>query len=115
MEFDVVVIGSGIAGLSFALRVAEGGGRVAIITKKTSAESNTNYAQGGIAAVTSASDDIEIRYAEASLGVAEAELKQSEEINRRSPGSVSAWRRMPCSLEARSGSRTCPIPSPASL
>ena len=59
LEFDYLVLGSGIAGLSFALRVAEWG-RVAIITKKGRAESNTNYAQGGIAAVTSKEDSLEM-------------------------------------------------------
>ena len=54
-SFDFLVLGSGIAGLSFALKVAPRG-RVAIITKKHRAESNTNYAQGGIAAVTSKED-----------------------------------------------------------
>ena len=58
-EYDLVIVGSGIAGLSFALKVAEAGYRVAIFTKKDKAESNTNYAQGGIAAVTSAGDDLE--------------------------------------------------------
>ncbi|MDG1667480.1 MAG: L-aspartate oxidase [Opitutae bacterium] len=63
-SYDVIVIGSGIAGLSFALKVAEAGKRVAIITKKNSAESNTNYAQGGIAAVTSQTDDVEMHVAD---------------------------------------------------
>src|SRR3954468_6115595 len=58
-RFDFLVLGSGIAGLSFALKVAARG-RVAIITKKHRAESNTNYAQGGIAAVTSKEDSIEM-------------------------------------------------------
>lgn len=59
-EFDVVIVGSGIAGLSCALKAANAGLRVCVLTKKERAESNTNYAQGGIAAVTSQSDDIEL-------------------------------------------------------
>ena len=58
-QFDYLVLGSGIAGLSFALKVAPRG-RVAVITKKNRAESNTNYAQGGIAAVTSKEDSFEM-------------------------------------------------------
>jgi L-aspartate oxidase len=57
-HFDYLVLGSGIAGLTFALRVAPRG-RVAIVTKKDRAESNTNYAQGGIASVTSKEDSFE--------------------------------------------------------
>src|SRR5882672_1656507 len=58
-QFDFIVLGSGIAGLSLALKVAPRG-RVAIITKKNRAESNTNYAQGGIAAVMSKDDSFEM-------------------------------------------------------
>src|SRR2546423_2412960 len=61
--FDFLVLGSGIAGLSFALKVAPHG-RVAIVTKKDRAESNTNYAQGGIAAVTSKEDSFEMHVAD---------------------------------------------------
>src|SRR5262245_10933780 len=58
-EFDFLVLGSGIAGLFFALKAGRFG-RVAVITKKDKAESNTNYAQGGIAAVTSKEDSFEL-------------------------------------------------------
>ncbi len=58
-QFDYLILGSGIAGLSFALKVAPRG-RVAIVTKKDRAESNTNYAQGGIAAVTSKEDSFDL-------------------------------------------------------
>jgi len=48
MKTDFLVIGSGISGLNYSLRVAEHG-EVSIVTKKKVMESNTNYAQGGIA------------------------------------------------------------------
>jgi L-aspartate oxidase len=57
--YDVLVIGSGIAGLSFALKVAQQGHSVAILTKKNKADSNTNWAQGGIAVVTGQTDDFD--------------------------------------------------------
>jgi len=50
-EYDYLVIGSGIAGMSFALKVA-GHGRVALVCKSTLDEANTALAQGGVASVT---------------------------------------------------------------
>ncbi|HTG81159.1 MAG TPA: FAD-dependent oxidoreductase, partial [Geobacteraceae bacterium] len=52
---DFLVIGSGIAGLSFALQAARHG-KVAMVTKREITESATNYAQGGIASVFSTED-----------------------------------------------------------
>lgn len=56
---DYLVIGSGIAGLTFALDAAQDGS-VLLLTKKNRAESNTNYAQGGIASVMSEDDSIRL-------------------------------------------------------
>ncbi|MDW8105908.1 MAG: L-aspartate oxidase [Armatimonadota bacterium] len=58
MEYDFLALGSGIAGLTFALNTAPYGS-VAILTKKQRSESNTNYAQGGIAAAIGADDSWE--------------------------------------------------------
>lgn len=55
---NFLVIGSGLAGLTFALKAANIG-KVTILTKKEKRESNTNYAQGGIAAVFSNDDSFE--------------------------------------------------------
>ncbi|UCD56912.1 MAG: FAD-binding protein, partial [Candidatus Hydrogenedentota bacterium] len=63
IETDFLVLGSGIAGLTYALKVSEFGS-VAVVTKKDRAESNTNYAQGGIAAVMGSDDSFEAHVAD---------------------------------------------------
>ncbi|MDR0331306.1 MAG: L-aspartate oxidase [Chitinispirillales bacterium] len=75
-SFDFLVIGSGIAGVSFAIGAARHGS-VAMITKKQDSDSNTNYAQGGIACVLGGGDSFEghitdTLVAGAGLGDAEA-------------------------------------------
>jgi L-aspartate oxidase len=62
--FDYVVIGSGSAGLTFALTTAEKGASVALVTKKARTDSNTNWAQGGIAGVFGDDDNPELHIAD---------------------------------------------------
>jgi len=59
IQTDYLVVGSGIAGLSFALRAAKTG-TVAIVTKKEKMEASTNYAQGGIASVFDLEDSYDL-------------------------------------------------------
>jgi L-aspartate oxidase len=59
MTYDTLVIGSGIAGLTFALKIADRR-KVAVVTKKEKVETSTNYAQGGIASVLSPDDSFDL-------------------------------------------------------
>lgn len=63
MKTDFLVVGSGIAGLNFSLNVVKYG-RVTIVTKKEIMESNTNLAQGGIAAVSRQEDSVQLHIAD---------------------------------------------------
>ncbi|MCA9857437.1 MAG: FAD-dependent oxidoreductase, partial [Dehalococcoidia bacterium] len=56
-EYDLVVVGSGIAGLYAALQAHEAGARVLVVTKGGIGEASTRYAQGGIAAAVGPDDD----------------------------------------------------------
>ena len=59
LESEVLVVGSGIAGLSVALHAAQSA-RVLVVTKVDAEESNTNYAQGGVAAVLGGDDRLSL-------------------------------------------------------
>lgn len=65
-RYDFIVIGSGIAGLFYALKVSELApkARIALVTKNVETASNTNRAQGGIAAVLSNTDTFEAHIAD---------------------------------------------------
>ncbi len=63
VECDLLVIGSGVAGLTFALEASKHA-KVTILTKRSRFESNTNYAQGGIAAVLDPEDSIDAHVAD---------------------------------------------------
>jgi L-aspartate oxidase len=81
-------IGSGIAGLSFALKASRYA-RIVIITKKEKAESNTNYAQGGVASVMSGSDNFELHIKDTlAAGAGLCHKKAVEEIVKHGPALV---------------------------
>ena len=60
-QVDFIVVGSGIAGLRAAVQLARAG-RVSVMTKDRISESNTEYAQGGVAVVLNDDDDISLHY-----------------------------------------------------
>lgn len=60
METDFIIIGSGIAGLRAAIEVAKSGAHVTVLTKDRTEESNTEYAQGGVAVALAEDDEVEL-------------------------------------------------------
>ncbi len=60
IETDFIVIGSGVAGLRASIELAKSGARVTVLTKDKAQESNTEYAQGGVAVVLSDDDNAEL-------------------------------------------------------
>jgi L-aspartate oxidase len=60
LQTDFVVVGSGVAGLRAAIELAAGGADVTVLTKDRASESNTEYAQGGVAVVLSDDDTAEL-------------------------------------------------------
>src|SRR5947207_13312545 len=85
---DVLVIGGGVAGLRAAIAAAEGGADVLLLTKDTIAESNTWYAQGGIAAVLQPLDSYESHVKDTEVaGAGLCDLKAIEMVIREGPHS----------------------------
>jgi L-aspartate oxidase len=100
---DVLVLGSGIAGLFYALRVAEHG-TVAVVTKKRAADSATNWAQGGIAAVLAGDDSFE-EHVQDTL-VAGAGLCREDVVRRvveRGPAMIEALRKLGAEFDRGAG------------
>src|SRR3954464_13398078 len=60
LQTDHIVVGSGVAGLRAAIELAASGADVTVLTKDKASESNTEYAQGGVAVVLSDDDDPEL-------------------------------------------------------
>jgi len=90
-KYDFIIIGSGIAGLFFAQKIAEllPDRTVAVITKKRETESNTNYAQGGIASVMAGTDSFELHVADTlRVGAGLCRRKVVEQIVREGPGTI---------------------------
>src|SRR6185436_9104297 len=94
-RFVVVVVGAGVAGATAALAAADAGIEVALLTKADLAESNTLYAQGGVAAVLAPDDSFEEHVADTlTVGCGLSERAVVESLVRDAPAAIAA-------LEAR--------------
>jgi L-aspartate oxidase len=61
-ESDYAIVGAGVAGLRAAIGLAADGARVLVVTKEALGESNTHYAQGGIAVAMSGEEDVALHF-----------------------------------------------------
>ena len=87
-RYDFLVIGSGIAGMSYALKVAKHG-RVAIVAKNSLEDANTYYAQGGIASVTNPWDNFEKHIADTlDAGAGLCDVEVVEKVVREAPDQI---------------------------
>jgi L-aspartate oxidase len=90
-RFDLLVVGGGAAGVAAALAAAEAGAEVALISKSDLDETNTAYAQGGMAAVLGEGDSFEAHVADTlRVGCGLSEIDRVETTVRGGPGAV-AW------------------------
>jgi len=87
--YDILVIGAGIAGLTVALKAAESGKSVLLLTKGASPDGSTNYAQGGIASVTSPEDSFESHIADTlEAGDGLCKKRQVEILTKNAPKAI---------------------------
>jgi len=86
---DILVIGAGIAGLTVALKAAESGKSVLLLTKGARPDGSTNYAQGGIASVTSPEDSFESHIADTlEAGDGLCKKRQVEILTKNAPKAI---------------------------
>lgn len=114
---DFLVIGSGIAGLSFALEAASHG-EVLLVTKRTRDESNTKYAQGGIAAVLDEHDSFDAHVSDTMVAGAGLNHRRAVDLCvREAPGRIQMLRGIgakfdlaPAGAHADESSPSFPVP-----
>lgn len=87
--YDILILGAGISGLSAAIYAAERGHSVLILTKGAKPDGSSNYAQGGIAAVTSKKDSFELHIADtAEAGAGLCKKKPVEILTKSGPSTI---------------------------
>jgi len=114
-EADFLVIGSGIAGLRAAIELCRYG-RVLIVTKGSRLESNSMYAQGGVAVALNAEDDVNLHFSDTiraghQLGREDAARVLVEEADRPPPPAMMAENA--CGIPSEPAADTSPSVPPA--
>ena len=105
-RFDVVVLGTGAAGATAALAAAKAGASVALIAKDQFTETNTQYAQGGVAAVLSPTDSLESHRADTlALGCGLCEPEVVERVVNGGPAAIERLRALGAEFDSDSNGR----------
>src|SRR6202162_5634214 len=100
-QVDFVVIGSGVAGLSLSLQLAKHGS-VAIVTKRGATDSNTAWAQGGVACVTSGEDSFDLHISDTlTAGAGLCDLEAVRTIVTEGPAAVQELMRIGVHFDER--------------
>ena len=96
-KFDFLIIGSGVAGMSYALKVARARkGSIALICKSDMGEANTDKAQGGVSSVTDFSVDTFEKHINDTIVAGDfiSDLAAVEQVVKNAPGQIRPLERM---------------------
>ena len=108
-KYDFLVIGAGVAGMSYALKVAKSGkGRVCMICKTSLDEANTSFAQGGVASVTNMKVDTFDKHIADTIIAGDyiSDRKAVEQVVRKAPEQIQELVKWGVNFDKPDGSRS---------
>ena len=109
-KYDYLIIGAGVAGMSYALKIARANkGRVCMICKSSLDEANTSFAQGGVASVTNLKVDNFEKHIEDTMIAGDyiSDPKAVEQVVRNAPSQIEELVNWGVNFDKKDGTLTC--------